>query len=160
MEDKQGEKAVQALEASLALDTNDAWTHYWLATALLSRRTTAATDQAIVHYRRALELKPDLHRARSCLGILLVGRRRYEEAIGNYERLFAADGITFTIPAGTSIAARGYLVVASNATFLESEYGATNVVGDFTGDLADGGERIEFKGRSQLQLHPAAEDKQ
>lgn len=56
-----------------------------------------------------------------------------------------ADGITFTIPQGTVIGSSNYLVVARNQTHLRSVYTnltAANTVGDYSGSLADGGERV------------------
>jgi len=55
------------------------------------------------------------------------------------------DGIDFTLPTNTVIAANGYLVVAKNALRLRANYNnlsAANTVGDFTGSLANSGERI------------------
>lgn len=55
-------------------------------------------------------------------------------------------GIDFTIPAGTSIAAGGYLVIARNQTVLLAKgyaaLSAANVAGNFTGSLSNGGETI------------------
>ncbi|HWN93995.1 MAG TPA: lamin tail domain-containing protein, partial [Methylomirabilota bacterium] len=56
-----------------------------------------------------------------------------------------ADGISFSFPSNTIIAAGGYIVVAKSKTNLLARYGnlnASNVVGDFDGSLADGGERL------------------
>jgi hypothetical protein len=55
------------------------------------------------------------------------------------------DGIKYTIPAGTLIAANGYLVVGKNAARLLSNYSSlsgANTLGDFAGSLAHGGERL------------------
>jgi len=55
------------------------------------------------------------------------------------------DGVEFTFPASAVIPPRGYLVVARNARRLMERYpwlNATNLVGDFNGRLAHGGERI------------------
>lgn len=55
------------------------------------------------------------------------------------------DGISYTIPSGTTISSGGYLVVAKNATNLLARYSAlstTNTVGNFSGTLGNGGERI------------------
>ncbi len=54
-------------------------------------------------------------------------------------------GISFTLPANTTVAAGGYFVVARNAARLISRYpnlSANNTVGDFGGSLGNGGERI------------------
>ncbi|MEJ0090950.1 MAG: lamin tail domain-containing protein [Limisphaerales bacterium] len=56
-----------------------------------------------------------------------------------------ADGITYTIPNGTSLAADGYLVVARNKANLFSKYpnlNNGNTVGDFSGKLSHNGEHL------------------
>ncbi len=55
------------------------------------------------------------------------------------------DGIGFTLPQGTLLAPNGYLVVGKSASRLRSNYPDLNpdqVLGDFTGRLSGGGERI------------------
>jgi len=55
------------------------------------------------------------------------------------------DGIDFALPPGTSIPGGAYLVVARNAARLLTNYPsltAAQVVGDYGGNLANGGERI------------------
>lgn len=55
------------------------------------------------------------------------------------------DGIDFTIPEGVTVPARGFLVVAHNAQRMLENYTnltSASVVGDFTGNLANDGERI------------------
>jgi hypothetical protein len=57
------------------------------------------------------------------------------------------DGITFRFPAGTTISAGGYIVVARNRTNLLARYpnlaaDPALVVGDFDGNLANDGERL------------------
>ncbi len=55
------------------------------------------------------------------------------------------DGISYTFPVDTRIPAGGFLVVAKNAVHLEGRYpglGATNLVGNYDGQLDNGGERI------------------
>lgn len=55
------------------------------------------------------------------------------------------DGITFTFPAGSSIPAGGYVVVAKNVAHLLAVYTnltAANLFGDYSGSLADSGERV------------------
>jgi hypothetical protein len=54
-------------------------------------------------------------------------------------------GVSFNIPAGTEIPAGGYLVIAGNADRLLTNHpglSAANVVGNFNGGLANGGERV------------------
>ncbi len=55
------------------------------------------------------------------------------------------EGIEFTFPAGTTLAAEGYLVVARDAARLIAKYpqlNSANTLGDFSGRLADRGERV------------------
>ena len=55
------------------------------------------------------------------------------------------EGVEFTFPTGALIQAGGYVVVARDAQRLIGKYpqlGATNTFGDFSGRLADGGERV------------------
>ncbi len=54
-------------------------------------------------------------------------------------------GISFTIPNGTVLSPGGYLVVASKAAHLLANYpglSAAQTVGDFSGSLSNGGERL------------------
>ncbi|MBK9140144.1 MAG: lamin tail domain-containing protein, partial [Verrucomicrobia bacterium] len=55
------------------------------------------------------------------------------------------DGIDFTFPAGASLPAGGYAVVARNAARLKTHYTALtahNTFGDYQGSLRDSGERV------------------
>ncbi len=57
------------------------------------------------------------------------------------------DGVSFDFPSGTTIGVGGYLVIARNAAKLRTNYAqlnALNCLGDFSGSLANGGERIEL----------------
>ncbi len=53
-----------------------------------------------------------------------------------------SDGIDFVFPAGTSIQPNGYLVVARSVANIQDYYKISNLVGDWTGDLANTGETI------------------
>lgn len=55
------------------------------------------------------------------------------------------DGVSFTFPNGTTIAANGYLVVANSRASFLMNYPTVNptiVLGDFSGNLSGGGERV------------------
>ncbi len=57
------------------------------------------------------------------------------------------DAVSFNIPSGTMIAAGGYLVIAKNTAHLRTNYSnltIANTLGDYSGTLANGGERIEL----------------
>ena len=53
-------------------------------------------------------------------------------------------GIEFVIPQGTVLAADGYVVIARNAEHVSASFGLDTVLGDFTGQLANSGERISL----------------
>ena len=62
-------------------------------------------------------------------------------------------GISFNIPSGTRLAAGGYLVIAKSAARLQTNYlhlNAGNCLGDYSGSLANGGERIELNKPDEL----------
>lgn len=57
-----------------------------------------------------------------------------------------AEAISFTFPSNTFLAAGGFLVVAKDTnTFFLAFPAATNVIGDYSGRLANGGERIVLR---------------
>ncbi|MBI5385136.1 MAG: lamin tail domain-containing protein [Verrucomicrobia bacterium] len=58
-------------------------------------------------------------------------------------------GIDFDFPEGTVFAAGGYLVVAVSPASLVATTGLTNVLGPFTGRLANGGEKLELRNNNQ-----------
>src|SRR6185503_13328893 len=56
-------------------------------------------------------------------------------------------GVSYNIPNGTVLGAGGYLVIARNAAHLRTNYPnltTANTLGNYTGSLANGGERIEL----------------
>ena len=56
-----------------------------------------------------------------------------------------ADGVSYTIPTNTVLAANSYLVIAKNLTRLRAKYpqlNPTNSLGDFNGSLKNSGERV------------------
>ena len=56
-----------------------------------------------------------------------------------------ADGINFTIPPGTSIPSGGYLVVVADSAYMSATYGGIPMVGNFTGQLSNGGELVRLE---------------
>jgi len=54
------------------------------------------------------------------------------------------DGIAFTFPNGTTLAAGGYLVVAQNPTALQTKFGVASL-GPWVGQLSNEGEKITLK---------------
>ena len=72
------------------------------------------------------------------------------------------DGIDFTFPAGTTIPAGGYLVVARNVARLQTNYAnlnTGNLMGNFTGRLSHGGEHLAL-GRPVVLPDPAGHGSQ
>ncbi len=63
------------------------------------------------------------------------------------------DGIDLTFPAGTTIPAGGYMVVAKNAANLRAKYAnldASNLIGDYDGTLSNSGERVALSMPDQV----------
>ncbi len=54
------------------------------------------------------------------------------------------DGVAYTIPNGTTLAAGGYLVVAQNPTALQAKFGVA-ALGPWTGQLSNEGEKVTLK---------------
>jgi tetratricopeptide (TPR) repeat protein len=63
------------------LSPNQADAQYNLATALLRK---GRTDEAIVHYKKTLELRPEIADAHANLGSALLAKGRVQEAIAQY----------------------------------------------------------------------------
>ncbi len=57
------------------------------------------------------------------------------------------DGVSFTFPDTVQIPAGGYLVVAANGAWISRVYGGINVLGDWEGQLSNGGELIRLVDR-------------
>ena len=60
--------------------------------------------------------------------------------------------VDFTFPSNTTVAAAGYLVVAANLADLQSIYGVTNVVGNFTGNLPNDSGTVRLRNKSDAVL--------
>jgi Lamin Tail Domain/CotH kinase protein/Putative Ig domain len=63
------------------------------------------------------------------------------------------DGVSFNVPGGTVLPASGYLVIANNAEQLRAHYPgltAVNCLGNFSGRLANDGERLELNKPDQI----------
>ncbi|MBN1422317.1 MAG: lamin tail domain-containing protein, partial [Planctomycetes bacterium] len=61
------------------------------------------------------------------------------------------EGIAYRFPDGTRIPAGGFLVVARDAEMVAAVHGLPDgVIGDFEGELADGGERVRLVDRMGL----------
>lgn len=58
-----------------------------------------------------------------------------------------ADAVSFTLPPGTALAPGGFLVVARDSAVLKATWPerASLILGDFSGSLANNGERIELR---------------
>jgi hypothetical protein len=69
-----------------------------------------------------------------------------------------AGGVEFTFPEGTIVPGGGYLVVASSPADLMSASGLTNVVGPFTGRLANAGETLELRNNNQRVMDAVSYD--
>ncbi|MEM6395585.1 MAG: chitobiase/beta-hexosaminidase C-terminal domain-containing protein [Bacteroidota bacterium] len=54
------------------------------------------------------------------------------------------DGIEFTFPIGTILSAQEFIVIASNPEALSMKCPDVDILGEYEGQLSNGGERIEF----------------
>ena len=54
-------------------------------------------------------------------------------------------GIQFTFPAGTMVAADGYVVVAQNPEALRAKFGAANALGPWSGKLSNEGDKVSLR---------------
>lgn len=64
----------------------------------------------------------------------------------NLSGAYFSDGITFTFPAGASLAAGGYGLLVRNIASMTNRYGAlTNILGVYTGKLANEGEQVTLR---------------
>ena len=73
---------------ALICDSNNGIAHDNLGRVLADR---GEIDEAITHYRRALEIQPDHAGAHNNLGLALVRRGRIDEAISHYRRALAIN---------------------------------------------------------------------
>lgn len=55
------------------------------------------------------------------------------------------DDVNFTIPPGTMIPSGGYLVIAANATWLNSQYTGLAAIGSWSGSLNNNGDRLRLE---------------
>ena len=55
------------------------------------------------------------------------------------------DGVNFTFPTGTSIAAGGYLVIAADTAYMKRVYKLGNVLGNYSGELSNPGELLRLE---------------
>jgi hypothetical protein len=55
------------------------------------------------------------------------------------------DDVDFTIPPNTVIAPGGFLVLAANSAFLNASYAGLSSVGNWSGSLSNGGNRVQLK---------------
>ncbi len=82
------ERALEAFEKAVRLDSND-------AVALLNLAYTydrqGRTEEAIAEYQRAIELSPNNLLAYNNLGVLYDKMGQYDEAIGEFQRALAID---------------------------------------------------------------------
>jgi CotH kinase protein/Lamin Tail Domain len=57
---------------------------------------------------------------------------------------YFSNGVGFTFPPGTSIPAGSFLVIAGDGEHVAEHYEISNVIGNWSGRLSDGGERISL----------------
>ncbi len=61
---------------------------------------------------------------------------------------YFSDGVQYTFPSGTTIAPRGYVVIAQNPTALKTKYGYSGAYGPYAGGLSKYGEKLTLRDSS------------
>lgn len=84
------ERAREALEKALELDPKARRAHHYLGSVALLDQGRGLLDEAMGHFEAELELAPNDPLANLHLGIGLVEKRRYQEAVERLERARAA----------------------------------------------------------------------
>jgi hypothetical protein len=72
-------------------------------------------------------------------------------------RLEIDEKTAFRFPAGVTVASGGYLVVASDAAYLQGVYPAVDIIGDLDEDLSGSSARIELFDDAAAPLDPAVD---
>jgi Tfp pilus assembly protein PilF len=85
--------AIRELQAAVEANPNDPWIHLALAEGY---RRKAKIAEAERHLMRSLEVSPEFHNARLTLSALYIQTGRYEQAVGEAQRL--VDDPTFPAP--------------------------------------------------------------
>lgn len=85
--------AIRELQASVERNPNDPWIHLSLAEGY---RRKAKIPECEQHLLRSLEISPDFHHARLTLSALYIQTGRFEQAVGEAQRL--VDDPTFPAP--------------------------------------------------------------
>ena len=113
----------------------------WYATAVATRDAVNVPDRnSAIVISEIMYAPPSDHRQGEYLE--LTNRSGSTVDVGGWS---FSQGISYTIPTGTSIAPGGRLVVAQNAAFITANYpGATAVVGDYGGSLSNSGELVRL----------------
>lgn len=79
-------QALQYLVAAEKKDAKDPRIHYSLALAYAARRLP---DQALVHFQKALELKPDYSEAHNALGVFYAEQGKTDQAAEHFQKALA-----------------------------------------------------------------------
>ena len=93
----------------------------------------------IMYHRAPVSREGEPVTARSDEWIELYNRGAQEVDLGGWQLV---DAVAYDIPAGTVLAPDSYLVIAGDAATLRAEHPDVTVVGDFSGRLGNGGDRV------------------
>ncbi len=93
----------------------------------------------IMYHRAPLSQDGEAVTARSEEWIELYNRGEDEVDLGGWQLV---DAVAYLFPDGTVLAPDGYLVVSNDADALRSDHPGIAVVGEFSGRLANGGDRV------------------
>ena len=76
------------------------------STSALLWRAADGCDEAIAHFQKAVEIKPDHAEAHYNLGVALAGRGRINEALGHYQKALVLAGRQNKLPLAAELKAR------------------------------------------------------
>lgn len=114
------------------------WSHWSDAETLIAGEALNAPTPAIVI--NEIMYNPD----KDC-GTEFIELKNNENATVSLEGYTFTDGVEYTFPAGTTISAGGFIVIASDSVAFYHKYGFYPT-GDYSGSLSNDGERLELTG--------------
>ena len=112
---------------------------YYLLDTTSRDEPTAAMEQDIVINEIMYDLPSD-HRSGEYVELFNKGDSPVDVSDWRF-----TEGIQFEFPNGTTIAPGGYLVVSADTRWFNSVYSGINVLGNFEGQLRDGGELLRLE---------------
>jgi protein O-mannosyl-transferase len=144
---------------ALACTSGNAVAHYNFGLALARR---GQVDQAIGHFRKALDIKPDYVAADNNLGLALAGRGQIDDAISYYQKALEirSDDMQAHFNLGLALASRGKIdeAIGHYRKALESQPGDVECHNTLAAALAGSGKIDEAIGHYRKVVEIQADD--